>query len=220
MGAALKAAMPGALVPLKPFLLNLLPLASCVPPTHPRPSHMARVGATNGGGCGHNFSSYGRGPTLAQKVRAVIWQQGGRWFDPTPGHQKKKVKVKVRVKVLKGLGFRWARILQFQEVLQAQVCRDLEHGSKASPLRCTDEAMEEDVEAFLEVFEHATTGEKWPQDNWGWIIAIFLTQEAQPVYRDLALGVAAVLARYGLSLPAWAQWYGMGIHSGRTRPGE
>ncbi|XP_061092802.1 uncharacterized protein LOC133125102 [Conger conger] len=74
---------------------------------------------------------------------------------------------------------------------------------------------DDDVEAYLHVFERAAQREEWPQADWAAILAPFLTGEAQQAYRDMAQADAidylklrkAILARYGFSLPARAQRY-------------
>ncbi|KAJ8284145.1 hypothetical protein COCON_G00029950, partial [Conger conger] len=74
---------------------------------------------------------------------------------------------------------------------------------------------DDDVEAYLQVFECAAQREEWPQADWAAILAPFLTGEAQQAYRDMDMADAtdylklrrAILARYGFSLPARAQRY-------------
>ncbi|XP_061098630.1 uncharacterized protein LOC133128839 [Conger conger] len=74
---------------------------------------------------------------------------------------------------------------------------------------------DDDVEAYLQVFERAAQREEWPQAAWAAILAPFLTGEAQQAYRDMDMADAtdylklrrAILAQYGFSLPARAQRY-------------
>ena len=74
---------------------------------------------------------------------------------------------------------------------------------------------DDDVETFLEIFERTAQSERWPQEEWGRILAPFLTGEAQLAYRDLPsveahqdpLLKATILSRNGYSLPARAQQY-------------
>ena len=79
---------------------------------------------------------------------------------------------------------------------------------------------DDDVEAYLNLFERTAARERWPLADWGSILASFLTGDAQRVCHDLALADArdfnklkgAILASQGLSLPARAQrFHGWGI---------
>uniref|UniRef100_A0A8C5FH16 CCHC-type domain-containing protein n=1 Tax=Gadus morhua TaxID=8049 RepID=A0A8C5FH16_GADMO len=81
--------------------------------------------------------------------------------------------------------------------------------------RLTKMGPDDDVEAYLGVFERTADREQWPADEWGHILAPLLSGEAQRAYRDLHPQQAghyptlkqAILAHYGHSLPAQAQRY-------------
>ena len=72
---------------------------------------------------------------------------------------------------------------------------------------------EDDIEAYLELFERTAIRERWLVAEWGNNLAPFLTGEAQRVCRDLTIAdaadfrklKAAILASHGYSLPARAQ---------------
>ena len=78
--------------------------------------------------------------------------------------------------------------------------------------RLTKLGPDDDVEAFLETFEQVATRESWPEAQWAYIVAPFLTGPAQQASQDLIPGdagrytalKAAVLAYYGHSLAAKA----------------
>ncbi|XP_061106590.1 uncharacterized protein LOC133134426 [Conger conger] len=89
-------------------------------------------------------------------------------------------------------------------------------GSRRTPRDAlTKMTADDDVEAYLQVFERAAHREEWPQADWAAILAPFLMGEAQQAYQDMAVADAtdylklrrAILARYGFSLPARAQRY-------------
>ena len=79
--------------------------------------------------------------------------------------------------------------------------------------RLTKLEPEDDVEAYLEIFERTARGEGWPEDQWAHILGPFLTGPAQQESQDLTPEQAsryptlkqAVLAYYGHSLAARAQ---------------
>ncbi|XP_061910694.1 uncharacterized protein LOC133654391 [Entelurus aequoreus] len=79
----------------------------------------------------------------------------------------------------------------------------------------TKQSPDDDIEAYLELFERTATRERWPPGEWAGIIASFLIGEAQHACRDLPAEdardypklKAAILASHGYSLPARAQRY-------------
>ena len=81
---------------------------------------------------------------------------------------------------------------------------------------------DDDVIAYLELFERIAARERWPVADWGTILAGFLTGEAQQVCCELTLADArdyqtlkmAILATQGNSLPARAQK----VHDWRFNP--
>ncbi|KAI2647467.1 Transposon Ty3-G Gag-Pol polyprotein [Labeo rohita] len=74
---------------------------------------------------------------------------------------------------------------------------------------------DDDVEAFLQVFENTARREGWPDDEWARALALLLTGEAQRAYFSLPLAVAEdytevkreILARLGLSPICAAQQF-------------
>ena len=79
--------------------------------------------------------------------------------------------------------------------------------------RLTKLGPDDDVEAYLEVFERTARRESWPADQWAHIISPFLTGPAQQASQDLPPEDAdqypalkqAILAYYGHNLAARAQ---------------
>ncbi len=72
---------------------------------------------------------------------------------------------------------------------------------------------DDDVETYFDLFERTDQRERWPRAEWANLILPFLTGDAQKACRDLTVHEVAnyevvkraVLAQYGLSLPAKAQ---------------
>ena len=107
------------------------------------------------------------------------------------------------------------QILQALQERLGQVCQTMvTTGRRTDPSKVlTKLTKEDDVEAYLEVFERTASREKWPQAEWAGILAPFLSGEAQRACRDLsgddvnsyrALKVA-ILAHYGHNLQSRAQ---------------
>ena len=77
----------------------------------------------------------------------------------------------------------------------------------------TKQSADDDIEAYLEVFERTAGREQWHKAQWAGILAPFLTGEAQKAYRDLPLAdvndydklKVAILAHYGHNLQTRAQ---------------
>lgn len=111
------------------------------------------------------------------------------------------------------------------QTLVAQMATRLPPASlgTAPASRLTKQTPEDDVEAYLEVFERVAEREAWPGDQWANIIAPFLTGSAQRAYQDLRdrdaadypTLKAAILAQYGHNLAARAQRF----HSWEFNPG-
>ena len=106
-------------------------------------------------------------------------------------------------------------ILTTQAMLQsavAELCRVT--GRQERPPRdvLSKQTPDDDVETNIALFERTATREKWPRTEWANNLMPFLTGEAQKACRDRSVAVAvnyavnvAILAQYGLSLPAGAQ---------------
>ena len=73
--------------------------------------------------------------------------------------------------------------------------------------------LDSDVETYIALFDRTAVREKWPRTEWANNLMPFLTGEAQKACRNLSVADAenydtvklAILAQYGLSLPAQAQ---------------
>ncbi|XP_073719441.1 uncharacterized protein [Misgurnus anguillicaudatus] len=107
-------------------------------------------------------------------------------------------------------------ILQAQTTLNAAVtelCRRTETQGRKPQDYLTKMTREDDVETYLDIFEKTAQRERWPRADWANLILPLLTGEAQKACRDLTIHEAtnydvvkrAILAQYGLSLPAKAQ---------------
>ena len=103
-------------------------------------------------------------------------------------------------------------------LLREAVIRLTQHAVRAAPTaaptsRLTKLGPEDDVEAYLEVFERTAQREGWPEEQWAHIVAPFLTGPAQQASQDLPADIApqypalkqAVLAYYGHNLAVRAQ---------------
>ena len=80
---------------------------------------------------------------------------------------------------------------------------------------------DDEIDAYLELFERTAQWQQWPREEWGAILSPFLTGEAQKACRDLSTVEArgyqnlktAILAQYGFSLPAKAQCYHQWVYN-------
>ena len=124
---------------------------------------------------------------------------------------------------------------QWDQALAAAVQRDYAKGLfllREAVLRLTQQAVcepslsaptsrlaklrpDDNMEAYLEVFERTAQWESWPEDQWAHILSPFLTGPAQQASQDLMPERAsqypvlkqAILAYYGHSLAARAQCF-------------
>ena len=93
-----------------------------------------------------------------------------------------------------------------------------QHAIHATPTaaptsRLTKLGPDDDVEAYLKVFERTAQRESWPEEQWAHIVAPFLTGPAQQASQDLPAENArqypalkqAILAYYGHNLATRAQ---------------
>ena len=103
-------------------------------------------------------------------------------------------------------------------LLREAVLRLTQHAVRAAPTaaltsRLTKLGPDDDVEAYLEVFERTAQRESWPEEQWAHIVAPFLTGPAQQASQDLPADavrqypalIQAILAYYGHNLRARAQ---------------
>ena len=107
-------------------------------------------------------------------------------------------------------------ILETQATLQsavAELCRVSGRQERRPRDVLTKQTPDDDVETYIALFERTATRENWPRAEWANNLMPFLTGEAQKACRDLSVADAmnydtvkvAILAQYGLSLPARAQ---------------
>ena len=105
-------------------------------------------------------------------------------------------------------------------LLREAVLRLTQHAIRDSPTavptsRLTKLGPDDDVEAYLEVFERTAWRESWPEDQWAHILSPFLTGPTQQVSQDLSAETASqypalkqvILAYYGHNLAARAQHF-------------
>ena len=102
-------------------------------------------------------------------------------------------------------------------LLREAVLRLTQHAVRDAPIanptsRLTKLGPEDDVEAYLEIFERTARRENWPEDQWAHLLSPFLTGPAQQAGQDLSAEAAAqypalkqaILAYYGHNLAARA----------------
>ena len=80
-------------------------------------------------------------------------------------------------------------------LLREVVLRLTQHAVRDSPIaaptsRLTKLGPDDDVEAYLEVFERTARRESWPEDQWAHILSPFLTGPAQQAGQDLSAETA------------------------------
>ena len=81
-------------------------------------------------------------------------------------------------------------------LLREAVLRLTQHAVHDSPTavptsRLTKLGPEDDVEAYLEVFERTARRESWPEEQWAHILSPFLTGPAQQASQDLSAETAS-----------------------------
>ena len=107
-------------------------------------------------------------------------------------------------------------ILETQATLQsavAELCRVSGRQERRPRDVLTKQTPDDDIETYIALFERTAARENWPRAEWANNLMPFLTGEAQKACRDLSVADAvnydrvkvAILAQYGLSLPARAQ---------------
>ena len=157
------------------------------------------------------------------RVESHIWwrTRAGR-HQPLPGTRDDRMDpaltdaIATMVRSQQGLHEMVARSQQALQEAMAQLAVQTARSTADKSL--TKLTADDDVEAYLELFERVATREGWPRESWAHTLAPFLTGEAQQACRDLSPREAAnydelrtaILARYGFSLPARAlqvhQW--------------
>lgn len=127
--------------------------------------------------------------------------------------------IQAQTKQAEGMATLQAMVAQ----LGAQRARALPGGTPAS--RLTKQTPEDDVAAYLDVFERVAAREGWPEAQWAPIIGPFLSGNAQRAYQDLDDVSAAdyrtvkdaILQINGHNLAARAQrFFFVGVRRHRT----